>query len=301
MISFNLIKVFIILIYFYPTEELIIDCNYLSMNSQDHFFYNEYFISGFNYFNELNITCKIISGKLIFVPIRPIVLDSLLNFKDIDTSGIAVIQYKNFIGFDLSQDLLKGITSSSVEVDIYYGIISFYLNKNLVNSECGILDSHRDINIFSSGLSYLVIRESKFLKNYCQLVFKNSFIQTLEVGIFSNSFFRQTYISFMDSNRTKISVNSLMKINSQIIIFRMLVYRLKLDDSILDKYVFFNTTNLLFIGLINHIQVDLFKNLKILNKIYFSKIAYHDFFGKKLIGGIILITILLLRTSATIL
>ena len=236
-------------------------------------------LEGFETFSDINFTqCSIpFNFTILYIqPTKALILNNSLNFTGITIhppNQIFFVVLNNIKGIDIrSKPLYK--TTFGLDLSKYNLVWSlektkfeFYKNQELINKNiCDFSLSYDSNNntykvyseLFFTGLQCLVLESSvEFLKETCPFIFMNSAIRILNIKFVYSTFIGRNLLSFMD-----IQEKGIEKITSNVLQLIIKVYHVKLDSSILNKYVFGRISFLDINGQISSIQEDLFKSFK---------------------------------------
>jgi hypothetical protein len=237
-------------------------------------------------FTELNFDCmRNLDRFLGILTSQRLIIDNTLKLNIKKNSLIPLelnlVFYPKIDGFDFYAAFLSEISEKQFySVKVTLNGIQFFLYSNERKiRKCSDLSNPdlKDIRLFSSEIvAELVFSEiTKYQSNMCPLVFSNSALERVEFYGFSNHFVKKNYLSFdKEFDMINKSINSSIRVVN---FYEM--YSLKIDSSILNKFVFENTEKLIFVGLFevdsdNH---DLFKPFKKLKSVEFSSNHFREF------------------------
>ena len=130
-------------------------------------------------------------------------------------------------------------------------------------------------NPYFNGYIILIEYSTKYTTNICPLVFRNSLLKTLLFEGISSSLINKNELGFLGQNLIDDD-----KLNSFIYHFGLVLYRINLNQKILNKHAFAFTVVIEINGIINSIQTDLFKDFKYL-KLLIIKMNYVQNIFKK--------------------
>lgn len=212
------------------------------------------------------------------IPKNPIIFDQPLSILIRSAHQFFTIALLNLLGFNFNTSIISNgkrnnLTVESLILIVQYSEIKFYQNgkviknchKDLKNLE--LFDNHQFrflILIFDSYNKYSD-------KPYCPYFFSNVRVQFLCIAQQTNTFIRINMFSFLNTNRSEI--------NSYIGFYRIDLYYLSIDITIVNKDIFSRTRYVYLSGVIDRIQTDLFKYFSF-KKIFFKLKNMREFLHK---------------------
>ena len=231
-------------------------------------------IEDFDTFIDINFSKCPIQYNISMLNIQPdkkLFLDKTLNFTGLVLREIPSrffeLLFNDIKGIDLRYNSLKTIIIDK-GLDFYVAFKStrfdFYVNQKLISKEICNYTLSFEINgnkiqyyePFFSSLTTLVLHSSvKFSKETCPFIFKRARIKFLNIKMIQSSFINQNVLSF-----SEIPEDYGKQLNSIIYQLMLKIYRVKLDLSVLNQYVFKEIVSLDLNGLISSFQTDLFKS-----------------------------------------
>lgn len=149
----------------------------------------------------------------------------------------------------------------------------FFYTQNLLIEKCSYLTTDTKKNLFENWFSLSIIfgKNIAYMKDLCPYVFSDLTFRTLIFDQLSNTFIRNNYFTFYQPNS---SINPITSLNY----LKIDVYRIKIDKTILDNNVFKYVENLLFKGVLDSIDQEIFLNYTKLSQIYFRLKNLREFF-----------------------
>jgi hypothetical protein len=136
----------------------------------------------------------------------------------------------------------------------------------------------KSVSLFSKYLENVIIADENMYesesKAVCPYVFKNAFLDSIEVAYQVDSFLYASLFRFQEINHTiTFSINS--SVQEFVVGYG---YNFKFDTGLFQPLVFKNVTTLRLFGAIKSIQTDLFKNFRLLTYFGFYLNNYGNFF-----------------------
>lgn len=191
------------------------------------------------------------------------------------------LTFTNIVGFtaDLALDLRDNVM-------FYDGDFKVYTTKNTLIESCqDLINTTLNTNfpLKKPDLYFsLFFINTRFEKPICPLIFETSMMRELNIRYMVNSYYKRNWIKFEE-----MSVNR--RLNTTIRHLQLSeFYGLDLTSKILNQELFKNTEDFLFDGVINSIQVDLFKGyFPKLKRLEFNPIYFVDVIRKQGIGWLI--------------
>lgn len=211
------------------------------------------------------------NGELnfLYLPKRQIVLDSSFTiynrFLQISAPKCIVIRFFHFAGFDV--DLFElSFFYNQTRFDVMFQITSLSLYKKgqkLNVAECEA--RHFTRKLYFNGLNTLIFQYgNRYDQQTCSLLFKNAKIYQLYVDYLSDCFIKRNLLGFI-SPPNETGENGL---ESEIKKAWIFVYKVKLDNRLLNEQVFEQTIKLFIKGEIGRIESSLFRRLNRLSYVY---------------------------------
>jgi hypothetical protein len=244
-------------------------------------------LTDFTRLDQLKFNCKnaINMSILTINPTKKIILDSSLKFnksKIISSQQFFTIDLKNFNGFDLSTNPFQDLNITNYDKHLIYwtlgdSILNFMYKNISFSNNCNskLMEIHDWSNPYFNGYIILIEYSTKYTTNICPLVFRNSLLKTLLFEGISSSLINKNELGFLGQNLIDDD-----KLNSFIYHFGLVLYRINLNQKILNKHAFAFTVVIEINGIINSIQTDLFKDFKYL-KLLIIKMNYVQNIFKK--------------------
>lgn len=259
----------------------------------------------FENFNQLNIQCDLKKIEKIsklelefinFIPTKRILIDTVLNLTNNASQKNIFLKFYNIKGFYINKTQIyfdDNLPAAKLSIEYYKTDFIFYLsNKKLIDeNECNKLISENLTNLTNDKNTVFANREIEtltffdeigYLKNkICPYVFRNMKINTLMFMIeMKDDFFEKNSLKFMSVKTSNKSIYNLENyLNSTILDFELkILIRVKLDETLIDKYVFKKLERLDIQILINYIQEDLFSHFVYLQYLNFNIINMRELF-----------------------
>ena len=191
------------------------------------------------------------------------------------------LSFTNIAGFtaDLALDLKDNVM-------FYDGDFKVYTSKDTLIESCQDLINttfNTNFPLKKPDLYFsLFFINTRFEKPICPLIFETSKMRNLVIRYMVNSYYKRNWIKFEE-----ISGNRRLNTSIRHLELREF-YGLDLTSKIVNQEMFKNTEDFLFDGVINSIQVDLFKGyFPKLKRLQFNPIYFIDVIRKQGIGWLI--------------
>jgi hypothetical protein len=198
------------------------------------------------------------------IPKNQLLIDNTLNLFGLIYSVNYEDNYKKIAfykikGFNFKENSAYFGYYYDYEIAIEEGRFDFYINKKLISKDfCKTKNFNSKFDIFGPILNLNVYSLTKFGKNTCPLVFKNSKLRRLSLNQISNSLILKNQLEFTDINKTDLfSLN-----NHDFKYLNLGMAYESLNSRLLNKHVFKFINTFVIWGVVDGIESDLFKNFK---------------------------------------
>ncbi len=236
-------------------------------------------IDNFDTFSDINFTECAIQNNISVLNIQPdksLILDKTPNFtglvlRNIQTQYFGLL-FNDIKGIDLRFNPFQNIImNKDLEFNVALKIsrFDFYVNQKLIDKKiCNVSLSYEITGnvvqyyyeTFLNNLTILVLHSTvKLSKETCPFIFKSAKIGILNIKMVQSSFIYENVLSF-----SEITDSFGQHLDSIVFQLMLKLYRVKLDSSILNKYVFEQIIVLDLNGIISSFQTDLFKSFSYL-------------------------------------
>ena len=245
--------------------------SYLESNSTQMVF------SNYNTFTELNIECirtYNITNVVTFVPRKSCILTKSFRIENVfDNRRIKSSNYIHLLhlnGIEIREKEAHIVKLSNyVEqkfLVIYFSKLNFIINEVPINTNICDLRTFNDSNNSINSFYGVCFTKVKYPKSICPFIFKGS--KTVEILFtdITNSFLTRNQLDFYESNQSN-NADILMKL------LKAVSFSLNYETfsgKILSKNAFVNIKELIIEGILNRIQIDVFKEFKSLKSIHFQ-------------------------------
>jgi hypothetical protein len=233
-------------------------------------------ICKFNHLNDIKLAClnNQTNEILLISNNKNIILNRKLNLKQIQNSNVFYLILSRFNGFSLNNDDDQFKTKTTCNLIIHNSNFEFYTNKSkpMTQSQCNqAYFKDDDYQLFNIN-SHLILSKMNFNAEVCQYVFKNAHINYMHLNHQCDSFIEKNFIQFSQLFASNNNLNS--KIYS--LIFDNF-YRVNLDESILNKFVFENLIEIRLSGTMKKIDNNIFSSFKLLKYIEIRVFNFKEF------------------------
>ena len=230
-------------------------------------------ICKFNHLNDIKLSClnNQTNEILLISNNKNIILNRKLNLKEIQNSNVFNLILNRFNGFSLNYDQFK--TKTAYNLIIHNSKFEFYTNesKPMTQSQCNqAYFRDDDYKLFNIN-SHLILSKMNFNAEVCEYVFKNAHINYMHLNHQCDSFIEKNFIQFSQlfvSNNLNSRIYSLIFDN---------FYRVNLDESILNKFVFENLIEIRLSGTMKKIDNNIFSSFKSLKYIEIRVFNFKEF------------------------
>lgn len=193
------------------------------------------------------------------------------------------LRFTNIIGF--SSDLALDLKNSYITIMFIDGEFKIY---SKVNGSNRLIQTCQDLRINSTivNTNFLVKHPTNYSLYFyntlfqtpiCPLIFATSKMKRLSLYYMVKSHYKTNYIRFEDDNQNRSLYQANVIQACELIGF----YGLDLTFDIVNRQVFNKASHFIFDGIINSIQVDLFKDFRMLKSIQFNPIYFVDVFRRQ--------------------
>lgn len=182
-------------------------------------------------------------------------LEKILNFSQIDS--IIHFNLVNLKGIDINS---KPFRSASNILNIYLSRLDIYYDTILLEQESCNLKSFRMTNNFAQFFTSIFIQNTFYPKTWCPYFFKNFNLSQLILYDITNSFLIKNRLSFFKLNSSEIYLKYFIDL-------KLILHYEIFDENILNLNLFARIKFLGLKGILNGVQVSLFKEFQKLRDI----------------------------------
>jgi len=199
----------------------------------------------------------------------------LLDFKGVQI-GFAHVGKLSYL---TSRDYLVG-----PRLLMAFSQLEFYLDDErlapLGQHECTWSFFNRTNDFLFSKFLTIQFINVKYPRFICPFVFGHFFLKIIRFGSISNSLLNRNRLNFLDIDEDDSRRFSGIKAHGLEACTFNLVYD-AFDKRIVNKFLFENLTLLVITGIVDRVDEDIFKSLKMLTKVFFSMDNLGDFFHQE--------------------
>jgi hypothetical protein len=200
----------------------------------------------------------------------------LLDFKGVQI-GFARVGKRSYL---MSRDYMVGS-----RLLMAFSQLEFYLDDDeratpLSQHECTWSFFNRTNDFIFSKFLTIQFINVKYPSFICPFVFRHLFLKVIRFGSISNSLLNRNRLNFLDIDEDDSRhFNSIKAQGLEACTFN-LVYD-AFDKRLMNKFLFENLTLLVITGIVDRVDEEIFKSLKMLTKVFFSLDNLGDFFHQE--------------------
>ena len=235
--------------------------------------------SNFYEFSELSMNCDQTynaTSFLLFLPKYSCLMDKSFSIEKLfnETQAISFVNIVNLNGIDINNPIPYK-TSNNINLGIFLSVFNIYKGKDLIEFSTCSYNYYDETSTFLNSVQALSLITVSYPSFWCPYFFRNSSLFQLHFSEITNSFLYKNRLNFVELNLTNNSHS--IQLNSLYTLSFNLNYEI-LNKKMLSKNLFLNSKELVIEGVLNGIQIDIFKEFKALKFIEFRIDNMRDFF-----------------------
>ena len=226
--------------------------------------------SNFEYFEQLILECNQtyhnITPDVVFFPNKEMIIDNSFDLRkildNVELNSIKLFYIRQIKGVDLNSMIVK--LRQPTLLYIYLSKLNIYSNHKLtVTKDCNSNVYTNKTNTFLNSFEKVFFTNTMYPSEWCPFFFLNSNLVQIIFRDITNSFINKNRLRFyeLDENAQNVAINSLANL-------QFTMHYETLDNKILNKHLFKNVIEINLFGVVNSIEIGLFKdfpNLKSLD------------------------------------